>query len=64
MCTANASSNPVSRLQSNLWKMFDSVAVDADGRVGLEEHGPYDAIHVGAAARELPQKVNPATDER
>lgn len=26
-----------------------------DGRLGWPEHAPYDAIHVGAAAAELPQ---------
>jgi len=28
-----------------------------DGRLGYPELGPYDAIHVGAAASELPQKL-------
>lgn len=28
-----------------------------DGREGFEEEGPYDAIHVGAAAPTLPEKV-------
>lgn len=28
-----------------------------DGRLGCPEHAPYDAIHVGAAARETPQLV-------
>jgi len=27
---------------------------EGDGRLGCEEHGPYDAIHVGAAAPTLP----------
>eukprot|EP00897_Mesotaenium_endlicherianum_P007264 jgi/Mesen1/6566/ME000336S05785 len=30
---------------------------EADGRVGYAEGAPYDAIHVGAAARELPQEL-------
>lgn len=28
-----------------------------DGRKGWPEHGPYDAIHVGAAAAEIPQPL-------
>ena len=28
-----------------------------DGRLGCEEEGPYNAIHVGAAAADLPPKV-------
>lgn len=28
-----------------------------DGREGWPEHAPYDAIHVGAAAREIPQPL-------
>jgi len=30
------------------------VLVRGDGRLGLPQHGPYDAIHVGAAAPTLP----------
>ncbi|KAG0581003.1 hypothetical protein KC19_4G217200 [Ceratodon purpureus] len=29
----------------------------ADGKLGWEECGPYDAIHVGAAAAELPEAL-------
>lgn len=29
-----------------------------DGRLGHAEDGPYDAIHVGAAAPEIPQSVS------
>jgi protein-L-isoaspartate(D-aspartate) O-methyltransferase len=29
----------------------------ADGRVGLGEYSPFDVIHVGASARELPQML-------
>jgi protein-L-isoaspartate(D-aspartate) O-methyltransferase len=32
--------------------------VTGDGRQGYEEDGPYDAIHVGAAAATLPQAVS------
>lgn len=28
-----------------------------DGRLGWPEHAPYDAIHVGAAAAEIPQAL-------
>jgi protein-L-isoaspartate(D-aspartate) O-methyltransferase len=31
--------------------------VTGDGRKGYEPEAPYDAIHVGAAAGELPQAV-------
>ena len=32
--------------------------VTGDGRVGYAEDGPYDAIHVGAAATEVPEAVS------
>lgn len=31
--------------------------IQGDGRLGCEEHSPYDAIHVGAAAAEIPQNL-------
>lgn len=31
--------------------------VQSDGRVGLDEYAPYDAIHVGACADGLPEKL-------
>ena len=31
--------------------------VVGDGRLGYPAHGPYNAIHVGAAAPEIPQAV-------
>jgi protein-L-isoaspartate(D-aspartate) O-methyltransferase len=31
--------------------------IQGDGRLGCEEHGPYDAIHVGAAAAEIPASL-------
>lgn len=31
--------------------------VQGDGRLGVEEFAPYDAIHVGAAALILPEKL-------
>ena len=33
------------------------VIVEADGRLGLPEHGPYDAINVGAMAMSVPKKL-------
>jgi protein-L-isoaspartate(D-aspartate) O-methyltransferase len=33
------------------------ILIEGDGRLGCEEHGPYDAIHVGAAAPEIPQNL-------
>ena len=43
-----------------LVKLMDSgqmKLVAGDGRKGYEQDGPYDAIHVGAAAAILPQPV-------
>ena len=34
------------------------VSLVGDGRLGFAESGPYDAIHVGAAAAEVPQAVS------
>jgi hypothetical protein len=34
-----------------------------DGHNGLPEHGPFDAIHVGAAAEEVPQVGGAAVNE-
>jgi protein-L-isoaspartate(D-aspartate) O-methyltransferase len=31
--------------------------IQGDGRLGCSEHAPYDAIHVGAAAEEIPEKL-------
>ncbi|KAJ8676720.1 hypothetical protein QAD02_012507 [Eretmocerus hayati] len=31
--------------------------IEGDGRLGVADHGPYDAIHVGAAAESLPQEL-------
>lgn len=31
--------------------------IQGDGRLGCEEFGPYDAIHVGAAASEIPDNL-------
>lgn len=31
--------------------------IQGDGRLGCEEFAPYDAIHVGAAAAEIPEML-------
>lgn len=36
---------------------YDYVCLVGDGRQGYPNRGPYDAIHVGAAAKEMPQPV-------
>jgi len=41
----------------DLLKSKRVVLVVGDGREGFEEEGPYDAIHVGAAAPTLPEKL-------
>lgn len=46
-------SNLASLLESGQMKL-----VSGDGRQGLPEDSPYDAIHVGAAAATLPQAVS------
>ncbi|CAO1361205.1 unnamed protein product [Diamesa serratosioi] len=33
------------------------IIIQGDGRLGDENHAPYDAIHVGAAAAEIPQSL-------
>lgn len=35
----------------------DDFCIIADGRKGWPEHAPYDAIHVGAAAADVPQDL-------
>lgn len=35
-----------------------NICLVGDGRLGYKEEAPYDAIHVGAAAPELPQEVS------
>ncbi|XP_043269244.1 protein-L-isoaspartate(D-aspartate) O-methyltransferase [Venturia canescens] len=47
-------------LQSDRPELLESgrvALVVGDGRLGCPEHAPYDAIHVGAAARETPQPL-------
>ncbi|KAK3593444.1 hypothetical protein CHS0354_020207 [Potamilus streckersoni] len=48
------------RKDPDLGALLDSgqlVIVSGDGRQGYEPEGPYDAIHVGAAAPQLPQAL-------
>lgn len=33
------------------------VIVEGDGRLGLEKYAPFDVIHVGAAAEEVPSAL-------
>ena len=49
--------NNVQKDNPDLLKSGNMVFVTADGRKGVPEHGPYDAIHVGAAAPTLPQAL-------
>lgn len=37
--------------------LFGNLFIWADGRLGWPEFAPYDAIHVGAAAPEIPQPL-------
>lgn len=40
---------------SSLLESGKVIIIQGDGRLGDENHAPYDAIHVGAAAPEIPQ---------
>ena len=42
---------------SNLIKEGKIILVKGDGRKGYKENGPYDCIHVGAAAMEPPKEL-------
>ncbi|XP_017642267.1 protein-L-isoaspartate O-methyltransferase-like isoform X2 [Gossypium arboreum] len=44
-------------LEENLQPGMHALDVGSDGREGWPEHAPYDAIHVGAAAPEIPQPL-------
>lgn len=50
--TGNLNSDDSSMLSSGKLKI-----IQGDGRLGCEEFAPYDAIHVGAAASEIPDKL-------
>ncbi|KAK6920607.1 hypothetical protein RJ641_014285, partial [Dillenia turbinata] len=41
----------------NSWENRTFISTVADGRLGWPEDAPYDAIHVGAAAKEIPQPL-------
>jgi hypothetical protein len=49
----NLKKNHASLLENGVVKI-----VEGDGRLGYEKDAPYDAIHVGAAAPEIPSKVS------
>ena len=47
-------------ISKNNKKLLDSktiILIEGDGRLGYKESGPYNCIHVGAAADELPQPL-------
>ncbi|XP_073007265.1 protein-L-isoaspartate O-methyltransferase-like isoform X4 [Typha latifolia] len=44
-------------LKDNLQPGMRALDVGSDGRFGWREEAPYDAIHVGAAASEIPQAL-------
>lgn len=47
-------------LHDNIIKIIynhNYVYIVGDGRLGYPDRGPYDAIHVGAAAKEMPRAV-------
>jgi protein-L-isoaspartate(D-aspartate) O-methyltransferase len=48
----NLNSDDPKFLSDNKIKIFQG-----DGRLGCKEFAPYDAIHVGAAANEIPQEL-------
>ena len=48
----NVNSDDPTMIESGMVKIFQG-----DGRLGCEEFGPYDAIHVGAAASEIPDNL-------
>lgn len=50
----------ISNIQRDRPELLESGRIKilaTDGRVGLAEHGPFDAIHVGASADNLPNKL-------
>ena len=47
----------ISKNHKNLLDSKKVVLVHGDGRLGYKELGPYNCIHVGAAAAELPQAL-------
>jgi protein-L-isoaspartate(D-aspartate) O-methyltransferase len=50
----------LSNISKNHSAYLDSgkvVIKEGDGRIGLPDYAPYDCIHVGAAADEMPQEL-------
>ena len=47
----------ISKHHKNLLDEKKVILIHGDGRLGCKENGPYDCIHVGAAASELPQPL-------
>ena len=47
----------ISKHHKNLLDEKKVILINGDGRLGCKEYGPYDCIHVGAAASELPQPL-------
>ena len=47
----------ISKHHKNLLDTKKVILVNGDGRKGCPEYGPYDCIHVGAAAAQLPQPL-------
>lgn len=47
--------------KGNLLTNGNLILAKGDGRLGVPEHAPYDAIHVGAAAPSQKEITNPQT---
>jgi protein-L-isoaspartate(D-aspartate) O-methyltransferase len=50
----------IKNVQQSNPELFEAGVIDlllGDGQAGFEAEAPYDAIHVGAAAAHVPQKV-------
>ena len=47
----------ISKHHKNLLDTKKVILINGDGRKGCPEYGPYDCIHVGAAAAQLPQPL-------
>lgn len=53
----------IKNIRKNHGELFQNgslTIVHGDGRLGYEDDAPYDAIHVGAAAKEVPKAVRPS----
>ena len=47
----------ISKNHKNLLDTKKVILVQGDGRLGCEQYGPYNCIHVGAAAHQLPETL-------